>query len=480
MKAGCYIAADSLDRIIRPRAFDLRPLSGLQGAKAKIFLPGRTLDTCDPRDTLLLFIQAGIAGYERTEIQRRCKAGREAKKRAGCWTTRQDLLPMGTTYDKTARRWGYNDKAPLVKEAFKMAQEGVGFPKIGRMLGTSTKGAADVVSNPIHRGILADGWGTGKTNFEVRVYGGEGQEPQLVPDDVWYAVQARINRSVDKYRKVREVTKDDGWLSALMVAETMKTGFFTFSDERPHTVYYHHVLKRYFCRCKYGVAAKGTDQWAPLERCDLSTLNAVEVNKAVGTYLEAMTTDGWALEAMRAAVAAETGDTEAEKARIDRELRKLDQTERKLIDLYLGFDATMTKDEYTRRLEKIRSLKQGLEADLRVAEGADRATVRDIDMQVKEWQFRASWTPTEKRAWIKRYVRHISISNDGVEGVVLRVPGGGERMPVYGCDGRKTWAELDAKIRVYKKRTGKPVVAPNGRTLPKTGRSKPTVAPPAR
>lgn len=110
---GADIVVDSLDRLIRASAFDFRVLQLLLAHKAKVVLPSNSYDTTNPRDRMTLTIFAGVGGYERSEIARRANEGKEAKRRAGHWVQDPALLPLGVTYDKKAKVWGYNGDIDL-------------------------------------------------------------------------------------------------------------------------------------------------------------------------------------------------------------------------------------------------------------------------------------------------------------------------------------------------------------------------------
>ena len=471
VEAGAAVAADAIDRIVRADGFDLRCLMAFRKAQARIYLPGTVYNTMDPRDVFTMTLFAGLGGMEKSEIKRRMMGGKEAKRRAGCWVNRVSSLPLGTSYDRTTRAWGYTGRITDVQEAFSLfVHDGLSLASVARRLHLrgSAASAKAILTNPIYKGWLIFDERRGEKYaskggkqadrrrvardpddvIRVRVYSAD---VQAVSDSLWDAAQGRIRQVKQSCSKRRERTAPGMFLSGFLFSAyewMVKSGFQAM---RPAPMVKHVIYgesggrdrpTRYSCRCKGDL---GTDPNAPRPRCDLHYLHAAPVNQAIDEYLRATTNTGRVIEMIRAAKDdrnAENKARDADKARLSVALRKLDTREANAKDM--REDGTYSPDEFRTRLEKIRAERAAVEVDIaRVQETAPVLTDADVDRLAREWTYNPEWTPDRKRAWLGQYVKGITISNVGVESIVLRIPGAaGSGAVFYVPEDPWPWAEL--------------------------------------
>jgi len=475
INAGAHVAADSLDRVIRADGFDLTVLMAVRKAGGRIYLPGLTYDLSDARDVLTVTLFAGLGGYDKAELKRKMQDGKERKREAGCWVNRLSGLPLGIWYEPKARVWGYTSGIERVREAFRLfVHEGLTTAGVARHLCLKGKAASAkaILTNEIYKGILVfdekrgekyaskDGKQADRRRvrrnpdevIRVRVFPVSGPGGQAVSDALWDAAQERIRGTQKMAIRRRERTAPGMYLTGHLFSAyewQPRSGFVTMAADAPlrHVVYGESggpsKPVRYACRCKSDLK---TDPNAPRPRCDLHYLHADDVNLAVDEYLRAMTTEGRVIARVRTTFRDAQRDNagrDAAKARLDADIKKLDTRERNAKEM--REDGTYTRDEFRDRMGKINADRQAVQDALsRLADTTPAVTPADLDHLSREWAYDPSWTPDRKRAWIAKYVPEISISNEGVEAVTVRIPGSNcGNVPIaYVPSDPRTWVDL--------------------------------------
>ena len=448
--SGAHVACDNVDRMIRADAFDLRTLGHLQAAEGRLYLPGKVYDTTDHRDVFMLTVYAGMGGYEKREIARRSKAGKEAKRKRGQWVMSSDKLPMGCTYDRNApegKWWGYDeDQAEKVRMAyFLYGVEGWTLNKIAKYLRVSPYGPKVILRNPIYKGMLTFSHAAkmlkgGKTQnyarepqdvIRVRVYGDEdkGQPPQLVTDELWETVVRRIDENAASRRKLREETRPDIWLSGYVIVDENLEGVTDLDMDAPpsrHVIYGHtrgQKPSRYACRCQHRQE----------ERCDFASMNADNLNSTMDDYLSELTKDPHVIaEFKRQVDEYKTNGGGAAIAALEAKINKLKSKLERLDDLYV--DGEITRARRDEKATKIKTDLVNAERALAQVENRPQPTMRDVDMLAKEWVWDRDWDHTRKREWLQKYVSVIKVSRDHVEELTIRIPsetGGLPCVPVH-------------------------------------------------
>lgn len=452
-----HIAVDAIDRLLRAESFNFKVFQDLVSSGTRVFTPGRVYDLSAPEDGFMTGLLALLGGREKAEVKRRAMAGREAMRRRGEWAAKDSALPRGCSFDRQTRRWSYTPDAEVIRRAFLgYGVEGRPAKAVARDAGCSLQALMVYLRNDIYRGLLRfdekrgakyatkDGRQADRKKvrradhevIEVRVYGGQGQEPQLVSDEVWAAVQARIRSSATEHTRRREIGRPEGWASGFLgssmaTPDTTKE-YLPFGAPDMHTVYANgggvSAPRRYTCRCGKG---------EPIARCGLGHPRADVVNRTVDAYLVSLTTEGWFVESVRATMADGSTDTQSRRAQIEDRLQGLDRREARLTDLYL--DGRIDRARHDADQDKIRSEREALRRDLAALVAPTGPTEADLASLMATWTWDAAWPHERKREWLAKYVARIWIDRTGITGATIRVPGPSGGMPVYGTGHSMPW-----------------------------------------
>jgi len=466
IQAGADVAADAIDRIVRADGFDLRCFRAVYESNGKIHTPGKVFDTCNPDDVMVATFLAGIGGREKRELVRRAQAGKEVRRGLGLWAHRLDCTPIGTSFDRSTGRWGTNSKTRDVIDAFEAVANGGSYAQASKHMGLSTNGARVVLTNPIYKGILTYDQTSGAKYpskdgrqprrkkvpreaskvIQVRVYGLEGQCPQIVSDALWEQVQARIRGITESRRKTRASVVDGMVYSGYIVPAEIRTytGQQTFSMDETDTdrlhVYYGlsarnrtggPVTIRYACRCMLDKQGR-----LPV-RCGASRLRADVTNACVDEYLRRMTCTPEVLEAIKADLAAKQSapdGREAEVTRLQKQVRDLEGKAKRLTDLFV--DGMVSRQDHDARRQVLLTALQQAQECLQKASSAPVApTAHDLDTMASGWRYDPAWGTTRKRAWLARHVPVVRVDRWGVRGLVIRLP-----CPSEGLAGPWVWS----------------------------------------
>lgn len=461
-----HLAVDEIKRLIRADAFDLRVLQDLKRLEKSIFSPGMNYNTQDPQSVMMLTMFAGLGGYDKAEIKRQMQHGKESKRRRGKWVSRLDALPMGITYDRKAEVWGYSDDAAKVKAMFMAASEGKTFATIGRAHGMPIPSVKIILTNAIYDGRLRfdqkrgakyapkpNGKQTDRRKvarpddqvIDVRIFS---EDDQLVPHDLWLAVQARIRQSQAQHRKARDQVSPHIWASTYLysgheplamdmgqpfqhVIYGKGTGLPISKQGKPTA-----KVPRYLCSCTTGRTSQ------TLAKCGLHGFQADTINLALDRYLANLTTEAWFLKAATAALSAATApDLQADKDRIAKGLTALDRRDRKMLDLYEADE--LDRDELTRRRDVIKNERRALQADLARLEAVPELPSQEaLEAQARTWGFDPTWEPSRKRDWLAKYILKIRITNTGILDAHVRISGDNGSQIVFGIGDPASWESL--------------------------------------
>jgi hypothetical protein len=331
---------------------------------------------------------------------------------AGKWPHKD--LPLGISYDRSAEKegrdpWGYTEQAESVKAAFQAVANGATIQEAATLMGYCRKGAKNIISNPIYKGLS-------KPGDMVRVFS---PDRQLVDDALWARANARASRNGGAaWQKVRATTIETAPFSGLLEsAMPIPSGLFSFPDRCYHSIYsYGRGEGRYICRCHTGRDSLPKDQ-----QCGFGSPPAKEINKGVAEYLRRLTSEAATIRAIKLALSEPAKDTAVEKAKLAKVVKDCEKKEKTLTDLLL--DGRIDRAEHDKRQDKIRKERNDARTALDALFSQATTSPQDIDQMAKEWQFDPAWTPSKQRAWVKQYCRSIVISNRGVEFAVIRIPG---------------------------------------------------------
>lgn len=443
---GWHLAVDAVDRLIRADSFDFRVLQDLKRAGALIYTPSGVQDLNRAGDTLLATILAALGGFERSEIERRMRDGRLAARQRGEWAVGRHLLPTGCTYDMDARRWGVEpDGAAKVRAAFEAVAAGQSVLGTARNLGVDTKVVHGWIRHPIYRGYLRDTIGDIKLDGEVQVYGGKDQEAPIVSEATWRTANARLDANATTHRRRRDKVAPTVWASTYLYSghsewRPLSPGLEESTTGHRHVVYgrspkHDHATITYQCACLLPTSwAAGKDQ------CGLRPMKAERVNMALDAYLTALTHDPSILEDIKASLTVQGTDPEVERTRIRKALHKLDTKEERLVEIRL--EGQYSKAVLDKQAAKIREERERLERALAALDAPSGPTAADVDRMAEGWGWDATWEPARKREWLAAHVPGgVTITNEGIESIGLRVPCEGGEHTYHGGPAR-TWESL--------------------------------------
>ena len=458
-----HLAVAAVDRLLRPDNFDFSVLEELQRTQTKLYTPGGIQDPASVAGYLVLGLGSVIGGYEKLQIKERVFQAKEIKRRKGEHPQAGICLPTGVTYDRDTNRWEYTDDAERVRKAYDLlVREGESCQaEICRATGIkSIATLKSVLRNPIYRGerVIDTKRGTqvytarkpGKQAdrkkiprpddeiIKFRAFGADGQEPQLVSDDIWHRAQEILAETKKRYTKLRSATTAAAPYSGVLFSAAGGTEY------HHHRVIGHSIGERgiwYECRCRR-LPAK--------ERCNLRGLPVEPINRALDNLLVRLTGNRWFADTVLIPQLCESAnrvDTDLETAKTM--LRTTQGKLQRLQDAYV--DGKLEQDYYHRKLADLRATRGRQQAEVeRLQARAAEADSGDAGNRVKEhWetmvgQFDRNWPLDLRVGFIRQHFSEIIISEVGVDLFTVRVPQGPEGLleDLRVIPDRTTWVDL--------------------------------------
>ena len=422
-----HIAVDSIDRLVRASGLDLGVLMTCQETETRVYTGSGVHDLSESSGTLVSGMLALMAGHQKKEIVRWAITGKEAARKRGEWVNRLDSLPLGLSYNRKAKSWGYTEDAQLVVEAFERSAAGETHNGIAKALGRSPAGIQKMLRQELYHGWLvidkrqtsgvkdANGrQGRGKVVprdpdkvIRVRVYGGEGQPDQLIPEPLWNRVQARLDAIKRNHHKTREQTRPEIWASGYLrsgtpdaLQVTGESWELADQDNHTHTIYgqqTHSGVPRYTCKCS---------KRKNIPNCHFGGPSAEKMNAALDAYLTEVTRSDLFVHREQ-----ETKGGHEDPAvlleRIEKALRKQETKIDRYNDLYA--DGELSREKRDQRVGAVRQEIKDLEDRKAGLQVAAEPTKEDLDRLRDEWAWDASWDHETKRKWLARYVHSIRV-----------------------------------------------------------------------
>jgi DNA invertase Pin-like site-specific DNA recombinase len=458
-----HLAVAAVDRLLRPDNFDFSVLEELQRTQTKLYTPGGIQDPASVAGYLVLGLGSVIGGYEKLQIKERVYQAKEVKRRRGEHPQSTISLPTGVTYDRDTNRWHYTDDSERVRKAYEMlVREGETCQaEICRATGIkSIATLKSVLRNPIYRGerVIDTKRGTqvytarrpGKQAdrrkvpradeeiIKFRAFGGTGQEPQLVSDDIWHRAQEILAANKKRHTKARSETTSAAPYSGVFYSAAAGP------DYPHHQITGHSIGFRgvwYECRCR---------RLPRKERCNLRGLPVEPINTALDNLLVRLTIDPWFVDTVlipQFRVASSRVDVDLDAAR--KMLRSTEGKLQRLQDAYV--DGRMEQDYYHRKLGELRATRCRQQADVeRLQQRVAEADSGDAGKKVKEYwetlvgKFDRDWPPDLKVGFVRQHFSEIIISETGVDLFVVRVPQGPDGLleDLRVIPDRTTWVDL--------------------------------------
>ena len=446
-----HLAVDEISRLLRPDRYDFTVAQDILKTTSTIFTPAGAINPFDENGLVQIIIGALLGGSEKMAIKRRVHEAKEAKRRRGEFPQSHICLPTGVSYDHETQCWSYTPDASKVREVYRLIVEDghTNLAAVGRMVGgedtpISSTTIRNWLTNPIYKGLAVWDEKRGREAYapkrpgqqadrkkvrrkpeeiiEVRVFGGEGQQPQLVPDEVWDAAQVLMEDRRVGRRKIRQTTLEHAPYSGFLFSIEGE------GDYRDHIIYgkkeHRGTVYRYVCRCQ-----QNDCHCKELERCGLPRLPAREINDAMDEFLVRATRTGWFLDRVvlpQLREAAPDIDTEIERLQAD-----LKAVEAKLVRLQDGWlDGKVTEDFYEDRLARLQtdqkrfrdSLARALERRAGVGDEGSEDRVRAYVKRLGG--FDPALPAGFRRGLLQQLVPEVIVSQEGIDLLTVRVPQG--------------------------------------------------------
>ncbi len=229
------VILSELDRLVRPKDFtSLTILDEFSKHNTLIITPAKTYDVGNDQDRLFLHLQSGFAGYERSLIEQRMKAGRHRAASEGLKPIGRN--PLGYTFNRDKKMYVFTDDIHQVKELIKMFLQNKSRRGIGENLGFSHVAITRVLRNPILYGV-STATIDGKT-YQLKA------EP-LISKKEWDAIQVKLDVSKNRYPG-RGGLKIDTLLAGLLFTEKGEKMYHCHDLTINTAHYYSKIQGKYF------------------------------------------------------------------------------------------------------------------------------------------------------------------------------------------------------------------------------------------
>jgi DNA invertase Pin-like site-specific DNA recombinase len=148
------VVVSELSRIARPDSLEsLAVFDHFARSGCLVIVDGQSIDFANPEGWLSGGLQALVAGHFRMNMLRTIHAAKESSRRNGWLVSSYKTLPLGVSYEKTARRFFYNEDIQRVIEAFRlMDEERATLWEIGRRIGVHPGSVRGLLENEIYLG----------------------------------------------------------------------------------------------------------------------------------------------------------------------------------------------------------------------------------------------------------------------------------------------------------------------------------------
>ena len=430
LQAGAHLVVDEISRVARPDKFDFSLVASLQETGVKVYTPSGPTDLSTPEGYMKAAMGAVFGGMEKLTLKRRVREGKEAIRRAGGHPGSDITLPLGCSYDREGKRWGYTEDTWKVERAFEMwVAEGQSMAQISKEIGLTDGGVRCVLENPIYKGWRIYDQKCGfetykKVNgrqprrkkvrrsddeiIKVQVYGAQGQEPALVDVSTWRAAQDRLRASKTTVAKRRARSQPKIYYTGFLVScgGDVVPGSPEMQEHRLYgrTQRAAENQDYYICRCN--------DPGGPDERCKLRGLPTGLTNQALDALMVQISRDKSWLKDMIKVLVQGQDDTEKQvrvlKGKIQESKGRMDT----LVDLLM--DGRIDRAAYDKRYDRLRDAVAAHQEELDRLESGDKGPSADeLKAYAKGLLFNPKWSPEKKREWLSAHVEAIHVCNEG-------------------------------------------------------------------
>lgn len=424
-RARGIVAAD-FDRLLRPDDFrSLAVLQDIKEAGALIYLPDQAVDLNTQGGWLISGMQSMIAGNELAQIKKRLNGAKEAMRRRGEHPGADNLLPLGVSYDRKAKRYYYNDDAPLVARIFEAFYRGEqNISELGRMFGIERARAGKMLRNQLYIGWRVYDRRRGGDRY-ARTDGRMGEmrkvprppdevfrvhviEDPLVPEALFWAVQDILDGRSRKIIQARMKGRGEALFAGFVRCGICGERIYTSGRGEVRRGARYYVCRRLSSWCK----KRGM-------RCTLPRLQVPKVDAMLVEFVASRLADEeYVLAQTEGLVSrAESTARAQEIEQGERQIAAIKRKRARLLDVYLNGD--IEREDLDKKAEELRREQERTEA--RVARLRTEASetdsaqyadaVRQIAEAFAEFPF---WTRKEQRAILEDIRPEFWITPDGV------------------------------------------------------------------
>jgi len=428
--AGVVVA--DLDRLYRPDRFsDLALLDDFKDHDKKIFTPEQVIEPSTQSGFLVGGITSIIAGHDRMQIKRRMLGAKEVKRREGKCPNSWITLPTGVAWDKQSERFHYTEKAQVVRHAFELVAAGVtNLHEVERMTGIHHRTLANVLRNPIYRGIRAYVFKRGPEKYPSR-FGRQAdrkkvarssdeliavrviKEP-LVSDELFETVQRALSEKKRAWQQQRRRRPNRFGYVGLVYCDACGRNCYTVSGELHGRRDYYACIGRVRGGCN-------------LQTGERRYMLRAEVDSTIdGLVSEQFTSESF-LSSLLTQHRPDALDDESQKAvfELTEKIKALRKRRKNLLGLYA--DELIPREDLDEQVTKIN---QELEATERACQdevkkqalcngGGMQRISRDLCTVFAEFPFLQA---SEKRRLLLKLMPKIYLRSGAVTKVELRVP----------------------------------------------------------
>ena len=434
LRAGAHLVVDEISRVARPDKFDFSLVASLQETGVKVYTPSGPTELSTPEGYMKAAMGAVFGGMEKLTLKRRVREGKEAIRRDGGHAGPDITLPLGCTYNRATKRWEYTEDAWKVQRAFEMfVVEGQPMAQIGREIGLTLQGVRVVLENPIYMGIRVYDQKRGIETYQrkngrqperkkvrrsddeiirVQVYGGADQEPALIDESQWRRAHTLRLNARKKAAKRRAKSQPKVYFTGFLLSGR--------PGRADHVLYgkTSNLRKDYYvCRCR-DTATRGNR--VP---CGLRGLPADLTNRALDKLLVKLCRNHAWHKAMIQEVVGSQDDRDRQVRVLRGQIQEIKGKMEVLVDLLM--DGRIHRTTHDNRWDKLQKSLDGAQAELdQLQDAGSGPTEEDLEAHARSLQYGAQWDHKRKRAWLSEHVAAIYVDEEGITGIVWRLPMG--------------------------------------------------------
>lgn len=379
IKAYDIVLVNKLDRLSRSQKDTLHLIQDVFAPNGCSFVSMQeSFDTTTPIGIAMVGILSAFAQLERSQIKERMKMGKEGRKKKGLW---HGGVNIPTGYDYKDGILIPNDEAHQVKQIYEMYLKGTSLRDITRYLSSTyttrytswnyVGTVRRILANPVYIGMIGE-------------Y--KGQHEPLIDIETFEKVQVML----DEHKTGQKVA----------TGKHLLTGFIRCGYCGNRVTITSSKTKK----AKYSYYRCGTKDTSSLNKldykCELNSFKEKEINQIVINEILKLNLKD-----------IEVRETKEEIPDNSKEIAKIDQQVKRLIDLYAicGDDV----EELAKKIKDLKAKKKALEkVNLRPKQATKRHMMHTLSIAKKTFE---NGTTEDKRKIVDALISRVDLYNDTVK-----------------------------------------------------------------